>query len=201
MKHYEYEINLFADGELPDEESREMFIHLAECSECRNLYSEFILLEKRIKEYHANKVNETISGANTTVRRGDKESRNAHLTDNAVGTSSSQFIKSAGRSGLFYKTAFYISSVAAMLLFFIAINKNQKTTIYTKNEVRVDTIFVAKEKTIVRYIKQAGNSLTPGKKELLEKEANRDYLQYVMNLRSEKVTDADLVQKNNGSKL
>lgn len=192
MKHYEYEINLFVDGELPKEQSREMFLHMAECTECRNIYSDFILLEKKSKEYFERKINGII--ANQTPKISEREVTGVPIKSiNEKGNNKS--------GNLFYKIAFYISAAAAVIFLFLFIGKQQEPVYPKRSEVRVDTVFVPKEKTIIKLVKDSGSSDTPGNKDLREKEKNRRYLQYVMNLRSEKVTDADLVQKSKGSDL
>jgi hypothetical protein len=47
MKHYEFEISLFVDGELPEMGKKELFTHLSECMECRDTLSEYLLLKEK----------------------------------------------------------------------------------------------------------------------------------------------------------
>ena len=50
MKHYEEDINLFIDGELPKGNRRELFNHLAICDECSNIYSDYQFISNKCKE-------------------------------------------------------------------------------------------------------------------------------------------------------
>jgi hypothetical protein len=47
MKHYEFEISQFTDGELPPEEETEMFSHLQECSNCRMVFRDYMELKRK----------------------------------------------------------------------------------------------------------------------------------------------------------
>ena len=54
MKHYDFEISLFIDNELPAEECRELFLHLAECDECNHLLSSSMNMKKDIAKHFQN---------------------------------------------------------------------------------------------------------------------------------------------------
>jgi hypothetical protein len=51
MKHCEFEISQFIDGELEGNLQRELFTHLAECSDCSNVLIEFQKLRKESKKF------------------------------------------------------------------------------------------------------------------------------------------------------
>jgi|GEM_PF-1082550 len=57
MKHYEYEISQFVDGELSEAEQKEMFLHLSACDECRNTFAEYAMLKEKSEEHCAQKIN------------------------------------------------------------------------------------------------------------------------------------------------
>jgi len=57
MKHYEFEINLLIDGELPENAKDELFAHLSTCRECRNSLSQYLLLKEKSGEFCIQKIN------------------------------------------------------------------------------------------------------------------------------------------------
>jgi len=164
MKHYEYEINLFADGELPAQEQKELFVHLSECGECRKNLSDYYQLKERSRDFCAQNI--------------------------------SQLKNARSKSNIFYKTGFYISAAAAVILLFLLFTDKPAPTYITKNEVRVDTVFVQKEVPTNQIQTVRNNSLTPGKKGLNPKTKRQPYLEYLLTLRTENVTEADLVRIN-----
>jgi hypothetical protein len=159
MKHYEYEISLYTDGELNDDESREMFAHLAGCTECRNLYAEFVLLEKETKECYGKNISETIA------KRQLPEAI-LNRADASEAIKQSRFHKN---TGIFYKTAFYTTAAAAVILCFLLINAKTNMQYIRNTAVKVDTVFVPKEKKVIKYIKLVQ----------YPEKSNRDYLEYV----------------------
>ena len=164
MKHYEYEINQFVDGELPQQEHKGLFDHLAGCDECQKTLSDYYLLKERSREY---------------------STRNL-----------SQIKNTPSKNNMFYKIGFYTNAAAAVMLMFILFTNKPATLFVTKNEVRVDTVFVQKEVPLPQNQSVNNNSLTPGKKELIQKRKRPPYLEYLLSLRTEKVTQADLVRIN-----
>lgn len=52
MKHYEYEISLFVDNELPFQEGKEMFAHLSECKECSGFFADTMKMKKGIAKHY-----------------------------------------------------------------------------------------------------------------------------------------------------
>lgn len=159
MKHFEYEINLFTDGELAKQDQKELFVHLVVCGECQKTLSAYLLLKEKSRDFC---------------------SQNISLLKN----------KPAWQN-IFYKVGFYTSAAAAVILLFILFTNKPAPTYITKNEVRVDTVFVQNQTV-------SNNSLTPGKKELVST-SQKEYLRYVMSLRTEVFTKADLIQSDNGS--
>jgi hypothetical protein len=167
MKHYDYEINLFADCELEEEKREELFSHLVGCKECQNLLADLLLMKEKSRTYCADNI--------TKLQSAPK------------------------RTSKFYKIGFYSSAAAAVILLFLLTTAKPKETYITKNEVRIDTVFVQKEIPIAQLQKANSNSFTPGKKELKVESSQKSYLLYVNSLHSIKITDADVIQTRNGS--
>ena len=167
MKHYEYEINLFADGELPREDQKELFVHLAECDECRKILADYLLMKERSREFCSKNI--------------------------------SLIMNKPSKQNIIYKVGFYTSAAAAVILLVIMLTNKPAQTYNSKNEVRVDTVFVQKEIPIAQNQLTSNNSLTPGKKELIEESSQKAYLHYLMSLRTVKITDADVIKTRNGS--
>lgn len=169
MKHYEYEISLYADGELNDEMSREMFVHLAECAECRNLYSEFTLLEKKVKDNYSKSIMETIADRKLPALPG------AILRQPEINVSDSnrsrtiKDIQIGKNINTFYKTAFYTTAAAAVIMLFVLISIKKPVQYIRNNDVRIDTVLVPKEKTVVKYVKLVRHP----------ENSNKGYLEYV----------------------
>ncbi len=69
MKHYEMEISQYIDGELNPDESREMFRHIGECVECRELLSDFIMLKDKSRSFCTENIKE-ISGTRPAKSSG-----------------------------------------------------------------------------------------------------------------------------------
>ena len=167
MKHFDYEINLFVDGELNEIDKKEMFIHLSVCEECRNTLSDFLIL---------------------------KEKSRMHIAENIK-----EIKNTPKRNNLFYKIGFYTSTAAAIVLLFLLTSSKPKETFVTKNEVRIDTIFVNKGATIAQNKTAPAHSVTPGKRKVPAESSQKEYLRYVMNLRTEKITETDKINSENGS--
>jgi hypothetical protein len=152
MKHYDYEINLFVDGELAETEKQELFAHLAECNECRNAISELLLLKEKSRLHIA----ESING----IKKAPK------------------------KINAFYKIGFYSSAAAAIILLILLAAGKPKETFVTKNEVRIDTVFVNKEIQIAQNKITEARSVTPGKRIVPVETSQKEYLRYVMSLRT-----------------
>jgi hypothetical protein len=53
MKHCEFEISCFVDGELPAADEKELFAHLSECPECRRRLNDSLKMKKEISAYYS----------------------------------------------------------------------------------------------------------------------------------------------------
>lgn len=167
MRHYEFEINLFVDGELAGESRKELFEHLSECSECQNTFSQFLQIKEKSRTFCSDNLNQ--------IKNKPKQSTKL------------------------YKIGFYTSAATAVFLLFFLVSQKPKETLITKNQVRVDTVFVQKENSNTQFQKTNANSITPGMKELPKESSQKAYLHYVMNLRTEKFTEADKLKLDYGS--
>lgn len=148
MKHYEYEINLFVDGELEKEKQSELFEHLADCQDCQSLFADTLTLKDKTRLFCVENLNQ-LKNKPKPVNK-------------------------------FYKIAFYASSAAAVLLLFLLITEKPKETLNTKNEVRVDTVFVQKEIPILetKYIPSNPNNET----KMVFNSSDKSYIAYIMDL-------------------
>lgn len=182
MKHYEYEINLFVDGELPEDKNKELFAHMAECTECRNLYPEFVLLEKQTKEYYDQKISSNIPNKSPLANIYPAKNNNQIRKNSKV------------NNPQFYKMAFYISAAAAIILMFINLNKKPETASLTTNAIRVDTVYIQKE--IPVNIAKNEISVIPAKHVSTFKKNKSPYLTFILSLKTEKVTSLDKVSSN-----
>lgn len=155
MKHYEFEMSLYIDGELPKEEEANLFSHLTECGECRKVFLSLHKVKKMAKDHFTKK-----------LEIPDKKEK---------------------AEGNIYKYSFYAASAAAVFLLIFFLNRKPVTVYTTKNEMRVDTIYIRKEKPELKIVK----------KERVYPEANqKNYVHYVMNLPTYKITEKD---KSNSS--
>lgn len=161
MKHFEIEINEYLDGELEPEAQTELFGHLSACADCRNIFNGYLILKKESAKYLGKEINSILGEVKTVVTfpvNGTKKAIPA-------------------KSGIFYKIAAYTSAAAAALLFFLYINLKPEINYLKKEQVRVDTVFVPKEKIIIKTViqKEKNNYVNP--------EANQKaYLTYISTL-------------------
>jgi hypothetical protein len=54
MKHYDLEISRFIDNELSANEQRELFSHLSNCEDCREIISDFMEMKRKTVSYYNN---------------------------------------------------------------------------------------------------------------------------------------------------
>ncbi|RJQ61239.1 MAG: zf-HC2 domain-containing protein [Stygiobacter sp.] len=162
MKHYEYEINLFVDGELEKEKQSGLFEHLANCEDCQSLFTDTFTLKEKTRLFCVENLNQ-IKNKPKPVSK-------------------------------FYKIAFYASAAAAVLLLFLLITAKPKETFITKNEVRVDTVFV--EKAVNNEIK---NVSTLGKKLKTINSNQFSLVNEMKEMKSAKITFSDLIKYDVGS--
>lgn len=177
MRHYEFEINLQIDGELGNEEQIELYNHLSICQECRDNFNKYNQLRRETKPIYNKNI------ANVLLNLNE---------DELIGTRDAGKVDSSKK---FYKIGFYISAAAAIILLFFLTSSKSKETFVTKNEVRIDTIFVKKEIPITQNKTVRAYSITPGKRSVFVESSQKAYLQYVMSLRS--ITFDDGNEKNN----
>lgn len=118
MKHYEYEINLFIDNELPAPGQKELFAHLAACNECSALLQKYIRIKSAARDYFAgidadaaNSIMPLPDQKNTEIRRS-------------------------------YKKHFYISAAAAVVLLLLSIYHfyQPDSTLKKNNDVKKEFI-------------------------------------------------------------
>lgn len=64
MHHYEEEINLMIDGELPEDKKADFFRHLAECKDCSNLYADYLVISNTCREITSSEIESLKSGIN-----------------------------------------------------------------------------------------------------------------------------------------
>ena len=181
MKHYEYEINLLFDGELNKKEQVELYHHLSICDKCQEDFNKYNMLKAQTKSVYEKKLyemflpQENVSTDSTDIKRNNR-------------------IK---YSNTFYRIGFYTSAAAAIVLMILLTTSSPKRVFITKNDSRVDTVFIQQEKNTPKIT--AAHSKAPGKRDVPVKSSQNEYLRYVMNLPVEKITDADLFEHINGS--
>ncbi|KAF0139594.1 MAG: hypothetical protein FD122_3144 [Stygiobacter sp.] len=164
MKHYEYEINLFVDGELEKEQQSELFEHLANCEDCQSLFTDTLLLKEKSRVYCAENLYQIKSKPKPVSK--------------------------------FYKIAFYTSSAAAVLLLFLLITAKPKETFVTKNEVRVDTVFVEKEKPLLN---EGNKKLFANIKQKSKSSNEVAFVNEIKKMKTTKITLSDLIKYDVGS--
>lgn len=164
MKHYEYEINLFVDGELEKEKDSELFEHLANCEDCQSLFTDTLILKEKTRLFCVENLNQ-IKNKPKPVSK-------------------------------FYKIAFYASSAAAVLLLFLLITAKPKETFITKNEVRVDTVFVEKEKPLLN---EGNKKLFANTKQKSKSSNEVAFVNEIKKMKTTKITLSDLIKYDVGS--
>ncbi|RJP70233.1 MAG: zf-HC2 domain-containing protein [Ignavibacteriales bacterium] len=109
MKHYDYELSLFVDGELRDSEQDKLFEHLAECLECRDTLVELMNLKDKSKKYFAEQLPESERAVIPLFKQTQTNKRN------------------------YYREAFYFAAAACLLLgFLFLLNKTEETELLNK---------------------------------------------------------------------
>ena len=51
MKHYEYEISLFVEDELPENKKEELLAHLTNCKRCNALMNDFSNIKSDLAQF------------------------------------------------------------------------------------------------------------------------------------------------------
>ncbi len=109
MKHYDYEISLFVDGELLDSEQDKLFEHLAECPECRDTLVELMNLKDKSKKYFAEQLPERDGAVIQLIKQTQTNKRN------------------------YYREAFYFAAAACLLLgVLFLLNKTKENELKNK---------------------------------------------------------------------
>jgi len=196
MKHYDYEISLFIDGELPDEEQNKLFEHLAECYECRSALVEFQSTKIKSKSYYGAQLPE----ANGTIIPMAPEVKTAKTN--------------------IFKTAFYIAAAACMLIGLLFLmnqmqqdklkyklanletkyslleNNFKQASIQKQDEVNVKEASTEKVKNF-HAKKLPGKSeiqnIKPNSVKMKTENRKSDYAQYFSSLKTERITKNDFL--------
>jgi len=89
-----------------------------------------------------------------------------------------------------YKIGFYVTAAATIVLLIHALTHKAEPIYLTQQKIKNDTVYVTRERVIYSTVK---NTIVKTNKE--QKPANNDenYLKYVMSLRSEKFSKADIL--------
>ena len=53
MKHYDFEISLLVEDELPESRKKELFLHLAKCGKCSNTLSDFRNIKRSVTGFYS----------------------------------------------------------------------------------------------------------------------------------------------------
>lgn len=116
MKHYEYEINRFIDHQLKEEEQKELFAHLANCSDCAALLNDYMEIKEKANNFYKGLRYEP--GERKLAFSYEKKSK--------------------------YKYGFYFSAAAAIILGFLFLlglhNKNSNEQKYSQLNAKFITL-------------------------------------------------------------
>ncbi len=52
MKHYEFEISLFVENELPPDKKEELFLHLSSCKKCSKVLTDYQKIKYNISDFY-----------------------------------------------------------------------------------------------------------------------------------------------------
>lgn len=162
MKHLEYEINLFIDGELPKENEDELFKHLAECVECRRDISKLLLLKEKSKDFIAHEI--------------------------------SQLKRKEPKSNIFYKVSFYTGVAASIIILILLLITKPNISLVSKENAVTDSLYSRNKNQNLQYQKSEQRLVA------IKGTDQQLYINYIMNLRTEKITDADLLKLDYRSK-
>jgi hypothetical protein len=168
MKHYDFEISLFVDGELTGNSKDELFVHLSKCRECRDAFSNYLLLKEKSREF----CSQQIDGV-----------ENNKMEKNLV-----------------HKAYFYTSAAAAVILAALLIGIKLQPAYKAKTYVKIDSVFVVPPKIeIPGHNPKAQASLNYVNKKIPKQLSGSKLIESVLNMPSEKITDADLIKQHDGS--
>jgi Predicted transmembrane transcriptional regulator (anti-sigma factor) len=97
----------------------------------------------------------------------------------------------------FYKISFYASAAAAVILIIMLVNIKPPAKYITKTVIKHDTLLIADKSTAMEKKLPAKTSLTAKSKINQAKKKDEKLIQYVLNIPSEKITNADIVTPKN----
>ncbi len=178
MKHYDYEISLFIDGELPDEEQNKLFEHLAECTKCRSTLMEFMDIKDKSEKYFAEQLPESDGTVIPLFNQTQKNKRN------------------------YYREAFYFAAAACLLLgFLFLLNKTEETELKNKlNKLNAEYSSLQKnyrsesEKTLEK-VTTAENSFPENKTFAMKKADSKQGNEEYSNIGMEKPVEESMINK------
>ena len=52
MKHYEYEISLYVEGELPENKKEELLAHISSCKICKAVINDFFNIKSDLANFY-----------------------------------------------------------------------------------------------------------------------------------------------------
>ena len=202
MKHYDFEISQFIDGELEENLQKELFAHLTICENCRLLLYELMDIKDKSKRYFKGIIpdlNEAILPSTSFKKRKEKN---------------------------IYKPLFYIAAAACLLIGFLFLINQIKEIQLQKKLTNLEKQYTVIEnnfrKISMQKLNESEDRIIPNKKnekhrEILNpsvkkvqnetktkyiepdsykmKAENRgsDYAQYLSSLKTERVTKNDFL--------
>ncbi len=75
MKHYDYEISLFVEGELPENKKEELFSHLSTCDKCSRMLHDYENIKDSIAQFYK-ALPDPVNGVKYNTTRSRKFSLN-----------------------------------------------------------------------------------------------------------------------------
>jgi hypothetical protein len=193
MKHYEYEINLFVDGELSPGGKTELFNHLAYCEMCRNDLEEYYKVKNKARKFCDDKISSLMPHNSIDVFKESVPSKKSSIL------SANKEITSPKNN--FYKYSFYTAAATVAVLSFLLVSIKPQIKQLTKNEVRVDTIFVRQEKSVIKFVYKKTEQPNSDATNINMMKRNKELYGFISNMRTDTLTSRDLIGKNKESKL
>jgi hypothetical protein len=161
MNDIEYLISRFIDNELDEEGQKKLFRFLMNDSSARISFREYIENEKSLyANFSRNSDLLFLSQLELSEKSKVKNEKRTQPFING---------KKRLKGNIFYKAAFYTSAAAALILIFFLAEKKPQLQYVDREVSRVDTVYIPKERIIIRQIKV---NQYPEKN-------NKNYLEYV----------------------
>lgn len=161
MNDIEYLISRFIDNELDEEGQKKLFRFLMNDSSARISFREYIENEKSL---YANFSRNSDLLFLSQLELSEKSKAKSEKGPNPINNKNIRH-----RGNIFYKAAFYTSAAAALILIFFLAEKKLQLQYVDREVSRVDTVYVPKERIIIKQIKV---NQYPEKN-------NKNYLEYV----------------------